>query len=402
MPHIKVESFALSRADALVEEGILDFRARSDERSDELWAVTEEGQEFLLHVKPQSDHILIKYDKITRPLRVSLLKRALRKVADALELDILSSNIAPKATDDRVASVYEKSIKDFETNILPDKKIRIEVGFGSGRHLLYQARKHPETLFIGLEIHTPSAQQVLKQIALQGLENVWVVNYDARLFLEMLPSDSIERIYVHFPVPWDKKPHRRVISEAFNAEAMRVLEPGGELELRTDSDNYFAYAIETFLQVPKTDFRIRKNADLEVTSKYEARWRRMQKDIYDVYVKSLFRSEPKKIEGDFSFDIVKYKYENLSDLSRRPQRFDGYFVHIERVMRIGEGGACIKCSFGSFDRPEHKYLLLGKEEGRYFASPPVKTAVNLQAHKSLMEMLNDVHGNPGSKSDLGV
>lgn len=391
MPHIKVKPFELSRAESLVRRGVLEFRAQTDERSDELWAVTEEGQEFLLHVKPQSDHTLIKYDKITRPLRVSLLKKALRKVAEALELDILSSNIAPKTSDDRVASVYEKSIKDFEEDILPDKKIRIEVGFGSGRHLLYQAQKHPDRLFIGLEIHTPSAQQVLKQIALQELDNIWVVNYDARLFLEMLPSNTVERIYVHFPVPWDKKPHRRVISEAFNAEAMRVLEPGGELELRTDSDNYFSYALSTFLSVPKTDFRIRKNADLEVTSKYEARWRRMQKDIYDVYVKSLFHSEEKKIEGEFNFDIVKYKYGALKCLKRTPIRFERFFVHIERVYRIGEENTLLKCSFGSFDRPEHKYIVLGKEEKRYVASPPVKTAVNLNAHIALMEIIEDVH-----------
>ena len=87
----------------------------------------------------------------------------------------------------------------------------------TGIYLLHQAKKNPDTLFIGLEIHTPSAQQVLKQIELQNLDNIWVVNYDARLFLEMLPSNICSQIFVHFPVPWDKKPHRRVISKSFLA-----------------------------------------------------------------------------------------------------------------------------------------------------------------------------------------
>ena len=106
---------------------------------------------------------------------------------------------------------------------------------------MYQASNNPDTLFIGLEIHTPSAQQVLKQIDLQGLTNVWIVNYDARLFLEMIPSNLCEKIFVHFPVPWDKKPHRRVISKDFLLESLRVLKVDGKLELRTDSDNYFEY-----------------------------------------------------------------------------------------------------------------------------------------------------------------
>jgi len=31
----------------------------------------------------------------------------------------------------------------------------------------------------------------------------------------MLSSNIADRLFVHFPVPWDKKPHRRVISPQF-------------------------------------------------------------------------------------------------------------------------------------------------------------------------------------------
>jgi len=48
----------------------------------------------------------------------------------------------------------------------------------------------------------------------------------------------------------------------------------------------------------------------------------------------------------------------------------------------------IKCAFGSFDRPEHKYIILDKTSCRYFVSPPVKTQVNFTAHQKIMELLN--------------
>jgi len=213
------------------------------------------------------------------------------------------------------------------------------------------------------------------------------VNYDARLFLEMLPSNVCEQIFVHFPVPWDKKPHRRVISPSFLDESMRVLRKGGRLELRTDSDKYFWYALETFFSVPKVEVEVRKNEALEVTSKYEARWLRQEKDIYDVYVKCTQESEPRSLNVDFNFNDVKYTPRIEERLPKKALVFEGYFIHFERVYKISEESILIKCAFGSFDRPEHKYILLEKEGCRYFVSPPVKTTVNFQAHQKLAEQM---------------
>jgi tRNA (guanine-N7-)-methyltransferase len=390
MPHIKVKPFDT----AIVEEKIpqsrlLTFRAAAVNRGDELWGVELEGKEFLLQVKPYENEVLIKYDKVTRPLKVNLLKEALARVAEELELEIITSNIT-QHKQSGLTSAYEKQIEDFYEIEFPREKVSVEVGFGSGRHLLYQAKKHPDTLFIGLEIHTPSAQQVLKQIELQGLENIWVVNYDARLFMEMLPSNLLEQIFVHFPVPWDKKPHRRVISPTFLAESMRVLRKEGKLELRTDSDNYFWYALETFFGVPKTHVEIRKNEALEVTSKYEARWLRMEKDIYDVYVKCPVDSDPRQTLPDFNFNIVKYGKGLEEHLPQKALVEEDYFVHIERLYKSGGTRLLVKCSFGSFDRPEHKYILLEETGCRYFVSPPVRTSVNYKAHVKLMELLSNV------------
>ena len=393
MPHIKVKPFESSIVDvAILKSDLLTFRARALNHGDELWGVSLEGREFLLQVKHGKDEVLIKYDKVTRPLKVNLLKEALGRVAKELGIEVLSSNIT-QHKETRFASAYEKQIEDFETVDFPFEKVCVEVGFGSGRHLLYQANKHPDTLYIGLEIHTPSAQQVLKQIDLQDLKNIWVVNYDARLFLEMLPSNILERIYVHFPVPWDKKPHRRVISPQFLDESMRVLSPEKVLELRTDSDNYFSYALDTFFSVPKTEVHIRKNADLEVTSKYEARWKRMQKDIYDLYVTALEYSQPKQNVGDFNFNIVKYRNRIEERLPKNAVVEKDYFVHIERLYKFEDKSLLIKCSFGSFDRPEHKYIICGEEGCRYFGSNPVKTRVNHKAHLRIMELLNNVECN---------
>jgi len=388
MPHLKVQPFDRAVIQTkLKNSNIMTSVATSFSSDDMLIGVEHAGEEFLLQLKSDEKAYLLKYDKVTRPLKVNILKEALGLVAEELGLQILSSNIALSHTKAALSSKYFKKIEDFEAMEYPKEKVCVEVGFGSGRHMLYQAQKNPDTLYIGLEIHTPSAQQVLKQIELQGLDNIWVVNYDARLFLEMLPSNLCRQIFVHFPVPWDKKPQRRVISTSFLEESMRVLHKEGRLELRTDSDNYFWYALETFFAVPKAQLEVHKNEALEVTSKYEARWLRQEKDIYDVYVKCMQDSPECKTMIDFNFNAVKYTKEIETRLPKKAIVQEGYFVHFERIYKVTESSLLIKCAFGSFDRPEHKYIFLEEEGCRYYVSPPVKTAVNLQAHLKLIELL---------------
>jgi len=379
----------------MIKEGVYGttkvlFTAQDSFSDDELIAVNLENESFLLHLKKSEKSWLLKYDKVTRPLKVNLLKKAIEDLSLGFDLEVLQSNITIHPNKVVLSNEYEKNIEDFDNIEYPFESVSIEVGFGSGKHLLYQAQKNPDRLFIGIEIHTPSALQVLKQIELLDLKNIWVVNYDARLLLETIPSNLCHEIFVHFPVPWDKKPHRRVISSSFLEESMRVLKKGGRLELRTDSYKYFWYALDTFLgdKVSKTAVEVRKNEALEVTSKYEARWLKQEKDIYDVYVTSLEESEKRVLDFNFSFKDISYKKELLDKISYKPLLFEGAFIHFERLFKIDDESILIKLAFGSFDRPEHKFIYMDKSETYYFHDNPVKTVTNSKTHYKIMEYLN--------------
>jgi tRNA (guanine-N7-)-methyltransferase len=392
MPHITVKPFdttGIKKGEYGKSTKVL-FKAQDNFSSDELIGINHKGEDFLLCLKKNPASWLLKYDKVTRPLNVNLLKQAIADISMGLKLEVLQSNITIHPTKLIPSSEYEKAIEDFINIEFSFPSVSIEVGFGSGKHLLYQAGKNPNRLFIGIEIHTPSAAQVLKQIEILGLKNIWVVNYDARLLLEMIPSNTCHQIFVHFPVPWDKKPHRRVISPSFLEESLRVLEVGGRLELRTDSPKYFWYSMETFLgdRVAKTGVEIRKNEALEITSKYEARWLRQEKDIYDVYVTGTEKSETRVLDFDFSFKDIVYKKEILDKISYKPELFKGFFMHFERLFKIEDEAILIKLAFGSFDRPEHKYIYLDKSKAYYFNTSPVKTLTNHKTHLKIMEYLN--------------
>jgi len=389
MPHLHIEEFKEIEFPASYDEVAFNFIAENANAKDEqLISVTVEGEDFFLLVKSEEKRNLLKTDKLTRPASIYNVHRALNAYAALAKLNVLASNVLSGAKNEHLQKVTAlKKIEYFAENFPIDREVRIEVGFGSGRHLLHQAANNPDILFIGIEIHRPSIEQVLKQIAIQELDNLLVLDYDARLFMELVPSNIVGKIYVHFPVPWDKKPHRRVISTTFIEESRRILKVDGRLELRTDSENYYAYSYETFIAFNKTVLHINKNRDIAVVSKYEDRWRKMEKNIYDVTMINEEESEPLTIEGDFSFSPEKASFEKLLELHKTTERFEGGFIHFERVYRLSDG-IMLRLSMGSFDRPEHLYLIVKEGSVSYYPELPLKSRSNLLAHQHLNRVLN--------------
>lgn len=389
MPHLHIQEFKEINFPQKYNEVSFNFIANNAKHSDEtLISVSVEEDDFFLLVKKEENKNLLKTDKLTRPASIHSVHKALLAYADFAKLNVISSNVPQKQKNIHLEEATAlKHISFFADNFPEAKEIRIEVGFGSGRHLIHQATENPDILFIGIEIHRPSIEQVLKQVSIQNIENLLVLDYDARLFMELVPSNIVGKIYVHFPVPWDKKPHRRVISTTFIEEARRVLKVDGRLELRTDSENYYAYSYETFINFYKTILHINKNKDIAISSKYEDRWKKMHKNIYDVTMINEEESDKLNLEGSFEFSKVALSDEKLIELHSVTKKFDGGFIHFERVYKLADG-VMLRISLGSFDRPEHLYVVLRDKTASYYPTLPLKSKSNLLAHKYLDEVFN--------------
>ncbi len=389
MPHIHIKSF--NPVDLPMQKESVDFHFMASNvihKDEHLVATTIDDKEFFLLIKETPDDVLLKSEKISRPSPTYLVKKALNTYAALTNSEILASNV-----DDSSKNMHLQkddalwTIHDFVKEFPEADDVRIEVGFGSGRHLLHQAKENPEILFIGIEIHKPSVEQALKQINILELKNLILLDYDARLFLELVPSNTVSRVYVHFPVPWDKKPHRRVISTAFISEATRVLAPEGRLELRTDSENYFAYSWETFIALNRAKLEVNKNQEIAISSKYEDRWKKMEKNIYDITLINDETSPEIKVEGSFAFKSGLDE-ERLYQLNGTTQKIEGGFVHFERLYKTSDERMLMRLSMGSFERPEHLYVIIGREKSYYFPTQPVPSQVNFAVHKHLDELLH--------------
>jgi len=387
MPHIQIENF-IETAFPCSHNGIdFDFIATNVKYPDDkLICAKSEDKTFLLQVKKAENKWLLKSDKVTRVSPNFHIKNAINAYAQKAELKILFSNLAQKQMQHRDKESALKPIGYFADSFPDAKEIWVEVGFGSGVHLLHQAQENPDVLHIGIEIHKASIEQVLKQIAILKLDNVMLLDFDARLFLEFVPSNLVGRIFVHFPVPWDKKPHRRVISHAFISESIRALKEGGTLELRSDSENYFAYSLQTFLELNQSDFQVRKNQDIGIVSKYETRWRKMEKNIYDITLKNHELSEP--LQNDYNFDFEQEVNADIEALNTQTLKFENGFIHFERVYTIQDSGYLVRLSMGSFDKPEHLFIHIQGSQASYFPAKPIASRTNYNSHLKLKELLH--------------
>ncbi len=390
MPHMHVKEFETPKLPASFDGVDFNYNAFNSASSEETYiSTTIEGKSFFLLIKRAHGKTLIKSDKLTRPSELYYTKKAMLAYASFASLDVIATNVDHNEKNEHLLGESFLKRIDYFSSTFPDvESVSMEVGFGSGRHLLHQASKNPQTLYIGLEIHKPSIEQVLKQIKIQELTNIMILDYDARLFLELVPSNTLSQIFVHFPVPWDKKPQRRVISESFISEASRALKMEGTLELRTDSENYYAYSYETFISQRQTELKIRKNFNLDVSSKYEDRWKKMEKNIYDITMTSYEQSDEINKNIDFYFNGIAVNLDKIRTLHKKTFKKDSYFIHFEREYIIDENSMIFRISLGSFDRPEHLYLIISPSKIEYFPSNPISNQTNKKTHQYLKELLN--------------
>src|SRR5215475_6003758 len=135
---------------------------------------------------------------------------------------------------------------------LPADGVWLEVGFGAGEHLVWQAEQHPAVGLIGCEPYLNGVAKCLAHIERTGVGNIRLFTDDARLLMAALPDRSLSRVFVLFPDPWPKTRHhkRRFVQRANLDVLARLMKPGAELRLATDDPGYLPWMVEQACRHP--------------------------------------------------------------------------------------------------------------------------------------------------------
>lgn len=139
----------------------------------------------------------------------------------------------------------------------------LEIGFGSGEHMVAEAAAHPEIGLIGCEAFMNGVATLLAHIERQGHGNIRIHPGDARDMMDVIPKGSIARLYLLYPDPWPKKKHwkRRFISPDNLDQIAAVLRPGAEFRVATDIPDYVRHTLEHLMRDKRFEWLAERPSD---------------------------------------------------------------------------------------------------------------------------------------------
>jgi len=125
------------------------------------------------------------------------------------------------------------------------KDVWFEVGFGGAEHLIWQAQQNPDVACLGVEPFLNGVAKAVRGASEYDLDNLRVLQGDARDVLAALPDESLSRLFILFPDPWPKARHnkRRIINERLLQQVHRVLKPGSEFRFASDIIHYVDWTL---------------------------------------------------------------------------------------------------------------------------------------------------------------
>ncbi|MGI9411419.1 MAG: tRNA (guanosine(46)-N7)-methyltransferase TrmB [Hyphomicrobiaceae bacterium] len=151
--------------------------------------------------------------------------------------DQLLAELLPRVTID-LSTPASRPLDDVFGNAF--RAYWLEIGFGGGEHLIWQAKNNPDVGFIACEPFIDGTVKVLDAINSSRLTNIRLYCDDARDVVRWLPPASIARCFILFPDPWPKKRHnkRRLINPALLDLLSGPMTQDGELRMATDIGDY--------------------------------------------------------------------------------------------------------------------------------------------------------------------
>lgn len=145
----------------------------------------------------------------------------------------------------------------------PVREVWLEIGFGNGEHLFWQAQHHRDVGMIGAEPFRNGVARLLSYVADGDVENIRILPDDVRPLLDRLPAASLGRVFILFPDPWPKARHhkRRLVSMATLDRLAMIMADNAELRLATDDADYMAWMLRIGLAHPDFEWLARRPDD---------------------------------------------------------------------------------------------------------------------------------------------
>lgn len=128
----------------------------------------------------------------------------------------------------------------------------LEIGTGNGYFFAHLAEKNQNRALIGIELKYKPLIQSIRRALRAGGKDVRIARYDASLVNDLFAPGELNNVYIHHPDPWPKKRgwKHRLIQDDFLVTLHGLMRPSSFVDFKTDSRDYFEWAVERFKRSP--------------------------------------------------------------------------------------------------------------------------------------------------------
>lgn len=155
------------------------------------------------------------------------------------------SNVFQPKRDELLDSTYELKGQWNKKVFKNENPLVLELGCGKGEYAVGLAQKNPEKNYIGIDIKGARFWRGAKTALETGLENVVFIRSQIELIDLLFDENEVDEIWITFPDPqikYKRTKHRLTNSE-FLKKYRKILKPGGEVNLKTDSEFMHGYTL---------------------------------------------------------------------------------------------------------------------------------------------------------------
>ena len=164
----------------------------------------------------------------------------------------MRADFAPWTYDEESAPSLRGRWRSAAFEVAPEKAVDLEIGTGNGLHFAHRALTCPDRCLIGLELKYKPLIQSIRRVRREFGCNARVARYNAYLVHELFEPGELNDVFIFFPDPWEKtRQHKhRLIQDEFLVRLHGIQRPGSRLIFKTDSQDYFRWAMERFARSP--------------------------------------------------------------------------------------------------------------------------------------------------------
>ena len=175
----------------------------------------------------------------------------------------------------------KESEKSLDLTNLSSKNLIIDIGFGTGESTIALSSIFINDIVCGIECYKPGVKKLMDN-------DIHVKFGDALEIIEKIKPDSISKIYMLFPDPWQKIKHRkrRLLNEYSFSIINKILISDGLFHFATDNINYAFQAREIINNQSSSNIKFSSNRGLRPITKYEVKAKMKKNFVFDlIYIK---------------------------------------------------------------------------------------------------------------------